>query len=73
MAAVAARRRWLYATHVRNRDVDCERDFAEAIHSARASGARPQISQIQPKFGAPPWAMARAGGACCRCPRRCSA
>lgn len=60
MAAVAARRGRLYATHVRNRDVDCERGFAEAIRSARASGARLQISHIQPKFGAPPRAMARA-------------
>jgi N-acyl-D-amino-acid deacylase len=60
LAAVAARRGGLYATHVRNRDVDCERGFAEAIVSARASGARLQISHIQPKHGAPPGAMARA-------------
>jgi N-acyl-D-aspartate/D-glutamate deacylase len=60
LAAVAARRGGLYATHVRNRDVDCERGFAEAIASARTSGARLQISHIQPKHGAPPQAMARA-------------
>ena len=60
MAAVAARRGRLYATHVRNRDVDCAASFAEAIRSARSSGARLQISHIQPKFGAPPRAMARA-------------
>jgi N-acyl-D-amino-acid deacylase len=60
MAAVAARRGRLYATHVRNRDVDCELGFAEAIRSARTGGARLQISHIQPKFGAPAGAMARA-------------
>jgi N-acyl-D-aspartate/D-glutamate deacylase len=60
MAAVAARRGRLYATHVRNRDIDCTASFAEAIRSARTSGARLQISHIQPKFGAPPHAMASA-------------
>lgn len=60
MATVAARRGRLYATHVRNRDVDCELGFAEALRSARNSGARLQISHIQPKYGAPPGAMARA-------------
>jgi N-acyl-D-amino-acid deacylase len=60
MAAVAGRRSRLYATHVRNRDVDCELGFAEAIRTARSAGARLQISHIQPKFGAPPLAMAHA-------------
>lgn len=60
MAAVAARRGGLYATHVRNRDVDCEMGFAEAIRTARDAGARLQISHIQPKFGAPVGAMAQA-------------
>lgn len=60
MAAVAARRGRLYATHVRNRDVDCETSFAEALRTARRSGARLQISHIQPKYGAPPQAMALA-------------
>ncbi len=60
LAAVAARRGGLYATHVRNRDVDCEMGFAEAIRTARRSGARLQISHIQPKFGAPSGAMAQA-------------
>ena len=60
MAAVAARRGKLYATHVRNRDVDCETSFAEALRTARRSGARLQISHIQPKYGAPPQAMALA-------------
>ena len=60
MARVAARRGGLYATHVRNRDVDIEMGFAEALRAARRSGARLQISHIQPKFGAPPRAMAQA-------------
>jgi N-acyl-D-aspartate/D-glutamate deacylase len=60
LATVAARRGRLYATHVRNRDVDIERGLAEAIRTARVSGARLQISHIQPKYGAPPGAMARA-------------
>ncbi len=60
LAAVAARRGGLYATHVRNRDVDCELGFAEALRTARRAGARLQISHIQPKFGAPPHAMADA-------------
>lgn len=57
MARVAARRGGLYATHVRNRDVDYEMGFAESLRAARLSGARLQISHIQPKFGAPPRAM----------------
>ena len=60
MAAVAARRGGLYGTHVRNRDIDCEASFAEAIRTARRSGARLQISHIQPKHGAPPGALAQA-------------
>ncbi len=60
LAAVAARRGGLYATHVRNRDADCALGFAEAIRTARCAGARLQISHIQPKFGAPPHAMADA-------------
>jgi N-acyl-D-amino-acid deacylase len=58
LVGVAARRGALYATHVRNRDVDYEMGFAEAIRSARRTGARLQISHIQPKFGAPAGAMA---------------
>jgi N-acyl-D-amino-acid deacylase len=60
LAAVAGRRGRLYATHVRNRDVDIERGLAEALRTARGAGARLQISHIQPKFGAPPGAMAAA-------------
>ncbi len=60
LAQLAGRRGRLYATHVRNRDVDCELGFAEAIRTARHAGARLQISHIQPKFGAPPAAMQQA-------------
>lgn len=54
---VAARHDRLYATHVRNRDIYYDLGFSEAIATARASGARLQISHIQPKFGAPDHAM----------------
>lgn len=53
----AARRGRLYATHVRNRDIYYDFGFCEAIATARAAGARLQISHIQPKFGAPRFAM----------------
>ncbi len=54
---VAARHDGLYATHVRNRDVYYDLGFSEAIATARAAGAKLQISHIQPKFGAPRYAM----------------
>ena len=57
MCEVAARRKRLYATHVRNRDTHYDLGFAEAIATARQSGAKLQISHIQPKFGAPDYAM----------------
>ena len=57
MCEVAAKRGRLYATHVRNRDTQYDLGFAEAIATARQSGARLQISHIQPKFGAPHYAM----------------
>jgi N-acyl-D-amino-acid deacylase len=57
LAAVAAKRGGLYATHVRNRDVYYDLGFAEALATARHAGARLQISHIQPKFGAPAQAM----------------
>ena len=57
ISAVAARHDGLYATHVRNRDIYYDLAFSEAIATARASGARLQISHIQPKFGAPSYAM----------------
>ena len=57
MCEVAAARGRLYATHVRNRDTHYDLGFSEAIATARQSGARLQISHIQPKFGAPDYAM----------------
>ena len=54
---VAARYDGLYATHVRNRDIYYDLAFSEAIATARAAGAKLQISHIQPKFGAPSYAM----------------
>jgi len=60
LCEVAARRGVSYATHVRNRDVYYDLGFGEAIATARMSGARLQISHIQPKFGAPDYAMAHA-------------
>ncbi|MEO0766084.1 MAG: amidohydrolase family protein, partial [Pseudomonadota bacterium] len=57
MCEVAARRGRLYATHVRNRDTHYDLGFGEAIATARQSGAKLQISHIQPKFGAPDYAM----------------
>jgi len=57
LCAAAARHGRLYATHVRNRDIYYDLGFAEAISTARAAGARLQISHIQPKFGAPRFAM----------------
>ncbi len=57
MCEVAAKKGRLYATHVRNRDTQYDLGFAEAICTARQAGARLQISHIQPKFGAPVYAM----------------
>ncbi|MFL4471663.1 amidohydrolase family protein [Tateyamaria armeniaca] len=60
LVSVAAKHDVLYATHVRNRDVHYDIGFGEAISCARAAGARLQISHIQPKHGAPDWAMEHA-------------
>lgn len=57
MCEVAAKYGRLYATHVRNRDTQYDLGFAEAIATARQAGAKLQISHIQPKFGAPDYAM----------------
>ena len=57
MCEVAAERGGLYATHVRNRDTHYDLGFAEAIATARQAGTKLQISHIQPKFGAPDYAM----------------
>ena len=53
-AAAASGR--LYASHVRNRDRHYDLGFSEAISAARQSGARLQISHMQTKIGAPPYA-----------------
>lgn len=57
LCEVAAKYKRLYATHVRNRDTHYDLGFSEAIATARQSGAKLQISHIQPKFGAPDYAM----------------
>ncbi len=57
LCEVAAKYKRLYATHVRNRDTHYDLGFTEAMSTARQSGAKLQISHIQPKFGAPDHAM----------------
>ena len=57
LCRVAAEFDRLYATHVRNRDRYYDLGFREAIATARAAGCRLQISHIQPKYGAPEFAM----------------
>lgn len=57
LCTAAAARDVLYATHVRNRDTEYDLGFGEALATARMSGSRLQISHIQPKFGAPAYAM----------------
>ncbi len=57
MCEVATKHNRLYATHVRNRDTHYDLGFAEAIATARQAGSKLQISHIQPKFGAPDYAM----------------
>lgn len=57
LCEIAASYKRLYATHVRNRDTHYDLGFAEAIATARQSSVKLQISHIQPKFGAPDYAM----------------
>jgi N-acyl-D-amino-acid deacylase len=57
LCEVTKRHNALYATHVRNRDLSYDVGFSEALAMARISGVKLQISHIQPKFGAPPYAM----------------
>ncbi|MEO8740124.1 MAG: amidohydrolase family protein [Casimicrobiaceae bacterium] len=57
LCKAVAERNVLYSTHVRNRDSHYDLGFGEALATARLSGARLQISHIQPKFGAPSYAM----------------
>jgi len=47
----------LYATHSRNRDTRYFVGFGEALDVARVSGARLQISHVNPKYGRPERAM----------------
>lgn len=47
----------LYATHVRNRDLYYDLGFVEALSTARNADVSLQISHIQPKYGAPKYAM----------------
>ena len=59
LAAVAARGGARYGTHVRNRDVDCEASFAEAIRTAgtaaRACRSRTSLpSSFDAAFGSSP-------------------
>lgn len=64
MAKIAAKHDILYATHVRNRDLFYNLGFGEALATARVAEARLQISHIQPKFGAPDYAMEHAVQMC---------
>ena len=57
LCQVAAKHNRLYATHVRNRDRYYDLGFGEAMATARSAGCRLQISHIQPKYGAPDYAM----------------
>ncbi|MGU9956571.1 MAG: N-acyl-D-amino-acid deacylase family protein [Arenicellales bacterium WSBS_2016_MAG_OTU3] len=57
LCQVAAEYNRLYATHVRNRDRYYDQGFGEAMVTARAAGCRLEISHIQPKYGAPSYAM----------------
>ena len=57
LCEVATRHGVLYATHVRNRDRFYDLGTGEAIATAREASARLQISHIQPKYGAPEFAM----------------
>lgn len=47
----------LYATHSRNRDLRYFVGFGEALDLARVTGARLQISHINPKYGRPRHAL----------------
>ncbi|MDX6748773.1 D-aminoacylase [Geminicoccaceae bacterium 1502E] len=58
LCSVVADRDALHASHVRNRDVYYDMGFTEVISVGRVSGARTQISHIQPKYGRPDHAMA---------------
>ena len=58
LCRVVASRDALHASHVRNRDVHYDMGFTEVLSVGRVSGARTQISHIQPKYRCPDHAMA---------------
>ncbi len=51
LAATAARRGGIYATHTRDRDDGAVGAVEEAIRTARAAGARLQVSHLAPRSG----------------------
>ena len=51
LAATAARRGGMYATHTRDRDDGAVEAVQEAIRTARAAGARLQVSHLAPRSG----------------------
>ena len=51
LTAAAARRGGIYATHTRDRDQDAVGAVEEAIRTARAAGARLQVSHLAPRSG----------------------
>ena len=51
LARVAARRGGFYATHTREREDRADEAVAEAIRTARAAGARLQVSHLAPRSG----------------------
>jgi len=53
LCRVKAKADALYATHVRNRDIEYQAGYQEAFDTARRSGVRLQISHAVPKYGAP--------------------
>lgn len=58
LCRIVAAKDALHASHVRNRDVHYDMGFTEVLSVGRVSGARTQISHIQPKYGRPDHAMA---------------
>ncbi len=54
LCKTVAKRRGLYATHVRNRDESFRTGFGEAFRLVENSGVRMQISHAVPKYGADP-------------------
>ncbi len=53
LCQIVASKDKLYATHVRNRDVQFRAGFQEAVETASRTGVRCQISHAVPKYGVP--------------------